>query len=84
MILTAASLLLKEWDHGLVDQELTLKKIFPRRLTEKETNDAMGLIVPKHGPHNKLAEGTFQGTQKALTEIFLRSEDRFASSRELG
>jgi hypothetical protein len=67
---------LQVWDHGLVAQELTLRKLVPRNLSGDQINNSLGNIVPKIGPPKKLATGTFSGTQKALTEVYNRSEDR--------
>jgi len=73
---SAATLLINEWDHGLVTQELRRNGIIPRPLNDKQIEEADGLIVPTTTPDNRLKEGSFDGTQKALTEIFQRMEDR--------
>jgi hypothetical protein len=76
MALTATGLLVQEWDVGLVDQELILNNIGPRALSERQIDDAMGLIVPVTDPEKKIEEGTFSGTQKALTEVYMKIEER--------
>jgi hypothetical protein len=67
---------LQVWDHGLFSQELTLSKLVPRGLSEKDINKSKGNILPQVGPPKSLSVGTFKGTGKALTEVFNRSEDR--------
>lgn len=69
-------LLVRVWDHGLLDQELVNNKLFPRRLSPDETRAAQGLIVPATAPDKKLSVGTFSGTSKAMTEVFHKIEDR--------
>lgn len=67
---------LRTWDHGLVSQELLKHHITPRKLSPNEVEAAQGLIVPASSPGNNLAEGTFSGTAKALTEVYRRIETR--------
>lgn len=67
---------LRKWDHGLVGQELLKHGIIPRKLSPDEVDAAQGLISPASTPSNKLAEGTFSGTAKALTEVYHRIETR--------
>lgn len=69
-------LLLRVWDHGLVNQELARNQLFPRRLSPDATKAAQGLVVPANAPERRLSSGTFSGTAKAMTEVFHRIEDR--------
>jgi hypothetical protein len=67
---------LRTWDAGLVVQELRKHDLLPRDLTGEPTVRAHGLIVPATRPQNRLQEGTFSGTAKAMTEVYHRIQTR--------
>ena len=70
---------LKEWDKGVFASELSNLLIFPRRvsLSNAVDNNPESLIPPNNVPP-PISEGTFHGTQLALTELFNRIENRYA------
>ncbi|KAF2094797.1 Lipoxygenase [Rhizodiscina lignyota] len=73
------SLRLVAWDEGLVTQSIAQNKLWPRALSADAKRDALGWIVPKTAPQNKLSEGTFHGTSRALTQVFDLIQTRFNS-----
>ena len=67
---------LRVWDAGLVVQELERNNLLPRDLTGSPTIRAMGVITPATKPKNRIKEGTFNGTAKAMTEVYHRIQMR--------
>ncbi|GHJ85914.1 hypothetical protein NliqN6_2316 [Naganishia liquefaciens] len=67
---------LRVWDAGLVVQELERNHLLPRDLTGSPTIRAMGVITPATKPKNRIKEGTFSGTAKAMTEVYHRIQMR--------
>ncbi|KAB8345817.1 hypothetical protein FH972_022872 [Carpinus fangiana] len=69
----------REWDAGLFDLELVHQGIFPHRID----------ILPKHAADTNLTvpdreakavkKGSFAGTQKAVSAVYSRGEQSFAS-----
>ncbi|PSK60223.1 hypothetical protein B9Z65_1121 [Elsinoe australis] len=70
---------LRHWDAGLFESELIAHDVTPRALPVKagETHD--NLIVPDEVEPTPLPRGSFAGTQRALTEVYKRSEESFAA-----
>ncbi|GAB7343241.1 hypothetical protein MBLNU457_1299t1 [Dothideomycetes sp. NU457] len=67
-----SSLIPKSWDSGLFESELVANSVTPRPF------DKNNLIAPAKQPL-PVARGSFAGTQKAVTEIYKRAEESFAS-----
>ena len=65
---------LREWDKGVFVSELIKQSIFPRALKAEDD----GFIIPSNALA-PLAEGTFQGSKKAATEMYQRIEQRCVS-----
>lgn len=66
----------REWDAGLLDSELMRQGIVPKKLDispDQATN--ANLIIPEDEPE-PLKTGTFSGTQKAMSAIYSRGEQR--------
>lgn len=66
------SLPLKEWDKGLFDAEMVALDIQPSHFHIKDGQASGDLNVSK----GQINEGTYEGTQAALTELYGRVERR--------
>ncbi|KAF4634922.1 hypothetical protein G7Y89_g3172 [Cudoniella acicularis] len=64
----------KEWDKGVFKSELIKNSLFPRAITPKDNDFIFSPDV-----RAALPEGTFQGTQKAATEMYNHIQSRFTS-----
>lgn len=67
---------LEAWDRGVFASELIQQSLFPRLVSSGSHGSATRLITPASFPR-PLSEGTFQGSQKAATEMFHRIEQRY-------
>ncbi|PNS20121.1 60S ribosomal protein L26-2 [Sphaceloma murrayae] len=70
---------LTHWDSGLFESELVLNDVTPRALPVKAGEKHDNLIVSDKDDPDPVIRGSFAGTQKALTEIYKRTEDSFAA-----
>jgi len=68
---------LKQWDKGVFASELIKKQIFPRAVSA-DKND---FITPSNSAAH-IAEGTYQGSKQAATQMYNRIEQRFVFNSE--
>ena len=72
---------LKEWDKGVFASELSKLLIFPRKVSLAGAIDGNPeSVMPPDEVPPPIKEGTFHGTQLALTELFNRIEHRCVKS----
>jgi hypothetical protein len=61
---------IREWDRGIVSQELIKFHIFPRIV------DSNSVLRTLPTSSDAIVEGSFSGTAKAMTEVFRRIETK--------
>lgn len=77
--LTVDKLHLKEWDNGVFSAELRNLSLLPRVIPSKNNvvDGNPESLMPLADPVVPITDGTYRGTQLALTELFNRIETRY-------
>ena len=77
--LTVDKLHLKEWDNGVFSAELKNLSLLPRVIPSKNNvvDGNPESLMPLADPVVPITDGTYHGTQLALTELFNRIETRY-------
>lgn len=79
---TVDKLHLREWNKGVFSTELAQLSLLPRVIPSKDNvvDRNPESLMPIADPLTPIKEGTYHGTQLALTELFDRVEKRYEIS----